>query len=204
MKTIRITEVLVYYDGILSFTAQDAIGGNYIGSITDPEEGRDRYAVTGVRPERVVDLMAGKVDLRTLMLEAPDGEWHITVDDGPDGALTLVPQNTPLADTDHLPGEDFFMEPEGPEYRWEATARALERGDTVTDTGLLEQVNRSTGEWGLLSDDGVQTGMLHPGSPGLNGLQVGVRYRFDCVAVTKNGFLGERTRTLYLLQVQRA
>ena len=32
MKTVKITEILEYYDGILAFSAQDPIGGYYAGS----------------------------------------------------------------------------------------------------------------------------------------------------------------------------
>lgn len=32
MKTVKITEILDYYDGILAFAAQDPIGGHYVGS----------------------------------------------------------------------------------------------------------------------------------------------------------------------------
>ena len=35
MKTVKITEPLEYYDGILAFAAQDPIGGNYVGSMIE-------------------------------------------------------------------------------------------------------------------------------------------------------------------------
>ena len=54
----------------------------------------------------------------------------------------------------------------------------------VTLTGLLEQANRSVGEWALLTEDGIQSGKTYPGGPGLDGLQVGKRYRFKCAQVT--------------------
>lgn len=35
MKTVKITEILDYYDGILVFVAQDPIGGQYVASLIE-------------------------------------------------------------------------------------------------------------------------------------------------------------------------
>ena len=78
MKTVKLTEVLDYYDGIQIFTARDPIGGHYVCDMIDTVGDFDRYAVVGVRPERLADFRAGRVGLRTLLLESPDGEWYIT------------------------------------------------------------------------------------------------------------------------------
>ena len=45
MKTVKITEILDYYDGILAFAAQDPIGGHYVGSIIERTNENDRYLV---------------------------------------------------------------------------------------------------------------------------------------------------------------
>ena len=71
MKTVKLTEILEYYDGILLFAACDPIGGNYLCQAIDTVGDHDRYVVVGVRPERMVDFRAGHVDLRMLMLESP-------------------------------------------------------------------------------------------------------------------------------------
>ena len=205
MKMVKLTEVLEYYDGILLFTAQDPIGGNYIGEAVGTAGDFDRYAVVGVRPERLEDFRAGEVDLRTLMLEAPGGEWYITVDDGgTDDPLTLEPQRVPLTETEYLPKEGYFWGPEKPPDHDGDVARALERGRTVTITGALEQANRSAGKWALLSGDGIQSGRTYPGGPGLDGLQVGRRYRFKCAQVTELDPLWRDQQTLYLHHVEEA
>ena len=147
MKTVKLTEVLDYYDGILLFTARDPIGGNYLCEAIDTVGDFDRYAVVGVRPERLAEFRAGDVDLRTLMLEAPDGEWYITIADGTtEDPLTLEPQRVPLTETGYLPKEGYFWGPEKPPDHDGDVARALERGRTATITGALEQADRSTGE----------------------------------------------------------
>ena len=109
MKTVKLTEILDYYDGIQLFAARDLIGGHYVCDLIDTVGDFDRYLVAGVRPERLDDFRTGKVDLRTLLLESPDGEWYITTADGSiDDPLTLVPQQEPLAATEYLPDEGFF------------------------------------------------------------------------------------------------
>ena len=63
-------------------------------------------------------------------------------------------------------------------------------------------MNRSAGEWGLLTDHGVKTGKVAPGCPDLDGLQVGKRYRFKCAEVTKLDALWRDRQTLYLQSIE--
>lgn len=107
MKTIKLTEVLDYYDGIEVFAAQDIGGSPYIALAIDPVDGLGRYVVTGAVPERLQQFRSGGLDLRTLLLEAPGGEWYITVADGTiDDPLALEPQGGLLAER-----EEFLPEP---------------------------------------------------------------------------------------------
>ena len=204
MKTVKITEILEYYDGILAFAAQDPIGGNYVGSLIEKTRESDRYLVVGAKPERLDDLRNGEIDLRALLLETPGGEWYITTPEGTiDDPLTLEIQRTPLADTDYLPGEGYFLDDEPPDIA-PAIQRVLELGKVVAVAGQVEQVNRSTGEWGLLTDHGVKTGKVAPGGPDLDGLQVGKRYRFKCAEVTELDALWRDRKTLYLQSIEAA
>ena len=203
MKTVKLAEIMEYHDGILLFAACDPIGGNYLCEAIDTVGDYDRYAVVGVRPERMADFRAGRVDLRTLMLESPGGEWYITVADGTiDDPLALEPQHNPLTETDYLPGEGYFWGPEEPPDDG-AIRRALERGKVVTLTGLVDQANRSVGEWALLTEDGIQSGKTYPSGPSLDGLQVGKRYRFKCAQVTGLDSLWRDKQTLYLHHVEQ-
>ena len=111
MKTVYPNETLVYHDGIAVFAGCDSIGGNYIGVIIDTIGHLDRYIVTGVSPARLRQFRSGMVDLRSLLLEAPDGEWFITqADRSPGEPLVLEPQEGSLSDTVFLPEEGFTME----------------------------------------------------------------------------------------------
>ena len=204
MKTVKLAEILEYYDGILLFTAQDPIGGNYLCEAIDTVGDFDRYAVVGVRPERLEDFRAGRVDLRTLMLEAPEDEWYITIADGTtDDPLKLEAQDGPLAETEYLPGEGYFWGPkEQPDHDGDV-ARALECGRVVTITGVLERADSGTGEWALLTDDGIEPGRTHPEGPGLNGLRIGGRYCFKCARVVRSDFLGQEKQTQYLHHIEQ-
>ena len=104
MKTIKLTEVLDYYDGIEVFAAQDASGSPYIALAIDPVGGLERYVVTGTVPERLQQFRSGVLDLRTLLLEAPGGEWYLTVADGTiDDPLTLEPPRRPVGGKGGVP-----------------------------------------------------------------------------------------------------
>ena len=110
MKTIQPTEVLAYYDGVEVFVGQDSIGGHYVGSFVDASGDADRYVVVEARPERLRELRAGALDLRTLLLESPGGEWYTTLAWGEAGeSLVLEPQAGSLEATDYLPDPGFLL-----------------------------------------------------------------------------------------------
>ena len=111
MKTIQPTQTLAYYDGVEVFAALDSIGGHYVGMIVDRTGEVDHYLVTGVPPERLRLFRSGILDLRTLFLEAPGGEWFMTRADGEPGQpLVLQPQTGSLLATDFLPDEGYLLE----------------------------------------------------------------------------------------------
>ena len=130
MKTILPNAILDYYDGVRVFAGRDTIGGNYVGSMIGTVNGVDRYLVTGADPERLRQFRVGLLDLRTLMLETPGGEWYLTLADGKPGQpLVLQPQDEPLAATDFLPKPGYLLE-DGPVDDL-ALQQARERGNVV-------------------------------------------------------------------------
>ena len=200
MKTIKLTAVLDYYDGIQTFAARDAIGGHYIATAIDTVGGFDRYLVTGAAPERLEQFCAGQLDLRTLLLEAPGGEWYTTIANGTgNDPLTLEPHYGPLAETDYLPDAGFL--PDAPEADAKEIQRLIGRGKPVVVVGRLEVANRIAGHWELSTDNGMTAGKLAPGVS-LDGLPVGKRCRFHCVAVTELDPLWRERQTLYLRAVE--
>ncbi len=112
MRTIKPVAVLDYYDGIQIFEGRDSIGGHYIAVLIDSVGSAYRYVATGANPERLRQFRVGDLDLRTLLLEAPGGEWFFIYADAPYGeSLTLLPQEGPLADRkDLLPGPNLTLD----------------------------------------------------------------------------------------------
>ena len=114
--TVKSGEILDYYDGPLVFEATDDAGNHYIASAIPHQDGLDRYAVTAARTERLRELCEGRLDLRTLMLEAPDGAWYLTsTNSDPGEYLTLERQEGNIENSDVLPLPGYTMEEPYPE-----------------------------------------------------------------------------------------
>ena len=203
MKTAKITEILDYCDGIVTFAAQDPIGGHYVGFLIESDAQKDhRYLVVGARPRRLNDLQGGKVDLRTLMLQTPEDTWYTATPEGSiDDPFTLEPQQTSLAESGYLPAEAYYLGPPAPPDVNAKIQSALEQGLVFPIVGRLEQANRATGEWGLLTDRRIITGKVAPDGAGLPGLRIGQRYCFECAEVTQQDTLWRDRTTLFLVSV---
>ena len=202
MKTVKLTAILDYYDGIQTFAARDAIGGHYIATAIDTVGDFDRYLVTGAAPERLEQFCAGQLDLRTLLLESPGGEWYTTIANGTsDDPLILEPHYGPLAETDYLPDDGFLLGDREPDPK--EIQRLIALGKPVVVTGRLEIANRIASHWELSTDNGMITGKLAPGVS-LDGLPVGKYVRFHCAAVTELDPLWRERQTLYLRAIENA
>ena len=110
MRTIKPTEVLDYCDGIEIFTGRDSAGDHYIALMVESTPRCDRYVVAETAPERLRQFRSRALDLRTLLLEAPGGEWYITNADVPYGKpLTLHPQEGPIPEN-FLPQAGYTLD----------------------------------------------------------------------------------------------
>ena len=76
--------------------------------------------------------------------------------------------------------------------------------EDATLEGELERANRSAGNWALLTKEGVRSGKIRDDEISLNGLQVGKRYRFDCVEEIEVDSAGGERRVLYLKKISAA
>lgn len=110
MKTIRHTTTLFYYDGPQVFEARDAIGGHYVGVMVEPQDGKDRYLVAGVEPERLRQFRAGLLDLRNLLIERVIADWFLaSAPAGLSEPLALEMGEGSLAESTFLPDAGFVL-----------------------------------------------------------------------------------------------
>jgi hypothetical protein len=78
-------------------------------------------------------------------------------------------------------------------------------GESVTLVGEFDKMNRSTRTWGLLTEEGLQSGKVREGGPSLDGLKAGGRYKFSCVEeIEEVEGTGREIRTLYLIEHEPA
>src|SRR6266516_4062207 len=110
MNTIRHTTTLYYYDGPQVFEARDAIGGHYIAVMVEPQQGKDKYLVVGIEPERLRQFRMGVLDLRALLTARDEAEWYLAeFAEGMNAPLVLQPQSQSLAGYAHLPDPGFVL-----------------------------------------------------------------------------------------------
>ena len=104
MTAIKHSRTLVYYEGVQVFAGQDDKGDNYVGAMIDTVGEADRYLVVATAKESLARLLAGDVDLRTLLLEASTDGWYTAlVDDDFQLPVLLEPQSGSLLEMDYLP-----------------------------------------------------------------------------------------------------
>lgn len=203
MKTIRHTGTLFYYDGPQVFEARDAIGGHYVAVMVEPENGRDRYLVVGVAPERLRRFRSGALDLRLLLTDRPDTDWYTTTAEaGLDGPLPLATQDTSLLESGLLPDAGFFLQNQLATNGDPHQAHAPILGpEAVELTGALEEADLVSGAWRLSAIEGTFSGKIKPGGPSLEGLKLGGSYHFSCLEeIEEAEGTGRGQRTLYLIE----
>ena len=110
MKSIQHIQTLFHYDGPQVFEARDAIGGHYVAVMVESENVHDRYLVIEVTPERLCEFRSGKVDLRSVLMNAADQEWYVTtIEDGLDQPLQLVAGVGSVVESGLLPDPGFVL-----------------------------------------------------------------------------------------------
>ena len=110
MKTAQLTATLLYYDGVQVFEGKDANGSHYLGALIDSAADADRYLITGVSPEQLCELRAGRCDLRAVLLKCSYGGWYLArVGDNFTSPFALERQPGALLDHDYLPEDGVLL-----------------------------------------------------------------------------------------------
>ena len=112
MKTVTHVSTLFYYDGPQVFEARDADEITYVGVMVPPSDaGEERCLVVAVTPERLRQFRDGRIDLRSVVLEAGRDGWYLATGN-PDRSeqIDIESQSVPLAEEETLlPDEGFFL-----------------------------------------------------------------------------------------------
>jgi hypothetical protein len=209
MKTIRHVATLFYYDGPQVFEARDAIGGQYVAVMVEPQDGHDRYLVAGVEPGRLSQFRSGKLDLRDLLVERVIDEWFLSKTDSQSrlDSLTLESGEGSLEKSSFLPHAGFFLKERSAEgiALQEARARIPKGSDSITLLGTLEEADMARCTWRIATQKGKYSGEVRDGGPSLAGLRLGSPYRFSCIEqVEQAEWTGREQRTLFLIDHQPA
>lgn len=109
MKTLTLSQVLVYCDGPQVIEARDSIGGYYIGiAIEHPEA---EFLLVGANPERLRQFRGGTIDLLSLITDRPsDIGWQLAkFVNGVDNSLELSELSWESINPDYLPAAGFVL-----------------------------------------------------------------------------------------------
>ena len=102
-------EILDYYDCVLLFEAEDETGRKYIAVHDDDYQTGCEYIVTPVIQTNLTAFKAGRMDLRRLMAESPDGQWYMTRIGVETTDIELDPRDGPFNDSGNLPAEGHYI-----------------------------------------------------------------------------------------------
>jgi hypothetical protein len=190
MKTIKPEQVLLYYDGPEIFEALDEWGAHYVAVKIDSTAEGEEYAVCGVSPRSLDRFRNGEIDLKSLMLEFGKDDWFKSTINSSGDALVLVPQRLALLSSGCLPDDGFTM--------------PISLPHSIEIVGELDEVDLSNRNWRLKNADGKFAGVVRDNGPGLEGLRIGARYIFQCVAESDSLNSGWKLPQLYLIDWKSA
>ena len=102
---IAIDRVLVYYDLPQVFVGKDVVGGLYLCLLEESREEYDEYLGVNISQYRLFELLAGKIDLRSVYLQPEIQNYYIIR--GFD-EFAVVKSKSTIVESD-LPAEDYFI-----------------------------------------------------------------------------------------------
>ncbi len=103
------TETLQFYDCDVLFAAKDRQGRKYIAVHDGEYETGSEYKIAPVEEEALIEFKAGRIDLRSLMMTAPNGEWYKTRIGVETETIELEKQVSPLVITEDMPESGYYL-----------------------------------------------------------------------------------------------
>ena len=103
------TETLQFYDCDVLFAAEDSHGRKYIAVHDGEYETGSEYKIAPVEEQALIEFKAGRIDLRSLMMTAPNGEWYKTRIGVETEEIELAKQESPLEITEDMPESGYYL-----------------------------------------------------------------------------------------------
>lgn len=102
-------DTLQFYDFDILFEAQDQEGRKYIAVNDGEHENGLEYKLAPVDEQALSHFKEGLIDLRSLMMTAPNGEWYRTTIRAETDDIELTRQESPLAITEDMPESGYYL-----------------------------------------------------------------------------------------------
>ena len=102
-------KTLQFYDCDILFEAEDDAGRKYIAVNDGEDENGLEYKLAPVEEQALTQFKDGLIDLRALMMTAPDGEWYRTTIGAETEEIELTRQESPLAVTEDMPESGYYL-----------------------------------------------------------------------------------------------
>ena len=103
------TETLQFYDCDVLFEAEDSDGRKYIAVHDGEYDTGSEYKLAPVEEQALAEFKAGRLDLRSLMMTAPNGEWYRTRIGTETEYIELTKQEAPLTITEDMPENGYYL-----------------------------------------------------------------------------------------------
>ena len=103
------TETLQFYDCDVLFEAEDGSGRKYIAVHDGEYDTGSEYKLAPVEERALNEFKAGLIDLRSLLMTAPNGEWYKTRIGTETEHIELTKQESPLEITEDMPESGYFL-----------------------------------------------------------------------------------------------
>ena len=106
---VKHVETLQFYDFDILFEAEDQDGRKYIAVNDGEDENGLAYKLAPVDEQALIQFKSGLIDLRSLMMTAPNGEWYRTMIGAETDEIQLMRQESPLALPEDTPEHRYYL-----------------------------------------------------------------------------------------------
>lgn len=107
--SLRLKEILSYYDGPEVVVLQNPEIGYFVGTIDYPDSGPLEWLAVPTDPRQIQALMSGAVDLKTVVLNSAKYGWYSSRSDQLTDAIEFEPHYNEDIPEHLVPGESVYF-----------------------------------------------------------------------------------------------